>query len=180
MAHSLLLFLHVASAMSIVAAFGIEMLQLMQLRASRTLADAQAALGGWRYVQRTGGIGLLVTVLTGVSLATIYWGWRGAWMGVAFLTVVAIAIVGATLTGRPIARFQREAAVSPGTSSASALHPRLSLSYMIRTALFVGIIYLMTTKPANGAVALLVIAIAAVAGVGTWLVTSRRRQIAVA
>src|SRR5690242_17724831 len=100
MTRLILLFLHVTSAMGIVAGFGIEGLVLVQLRAARSADEARGALANTRYVQRVAGSSLLGAIITGIYLATVYWSWRGAWMGVAFVTVVAIALVGGLMTGR--------------------------------------------------------------------------------
>ena len=107
MQHLVIVFLHVASAMGIVGSFGIESLVLTQLRAARTATDARTVLSSYRYSQRAGAASLIVTVVTGIYLATAYWGWRGAWMGSGFLTLVAIAIIGATMTGRAVTRLLR-------------------------------------------------------------------------
>ena len=52
MQHLVILFLHVASAMGIVASFGIESLVLVQLRAARS-ADARSVLASYRYARRS-------------------------------------------------------------------------------------------------------------------------------
>lgn len=145
-----LLFLHVTAAMGIVAGLGIEGLALVQLRAARTGDEARRALTNSRYVQRVAGSSFVVTIVTGVYLATAYWSWRGAWMGVALLAIVAMALVGAFMTGRPMLRAMRVANDALGATEITALQARLSLSYTIRLGLFLGIVFLMTTKPASG------------------------------
>src|SRR5690349_6974538 len=121
MLHSILLFLHVSSAMGIVAAFGIEGLALVQLRAARTAMETRAALANSRYVQRVGGVSLLAAIATGIYLATAYWQWKGAWMAVAFLTIVVIALVGGLMTGRPTARALRASGDASDPAKMAAL-----------------------------------------------------------
>ncbi len=58
MQHLVIVFLHVASAMGIVASFGIESLVLTQLRAARTATDARTVLSSYRYSQRAGAASL--------------------------------------------------------------------------------------------------------------------------
>ena len=164
MTHLVLLFLHVTSAMGIVAGLGIELLALVQLRAARTAAEARRALTSSRYVQRVAGSSLLATIVTGVSLATVYWRWRGAWMGVAFLAIVAMALVGALMTGRPMLRGMRAPDHALGPTEIAALQGQLSFSYAIRLGLFVGIVFIMTTKPLSGVAALGAVTGAAVLG----------------
>ena len=164
MAHLLLVFLHVTSAMGIVAGLGIEGWALVQFRASRTMSDARVALGSTRHVQRFMGLSMLTAIVTGMYLATAYWRWQGAWMGVALLTIVIMAIVGGFMTGRPTARVLRTVG-EPRAEEIAAVQRVLSLSYVIRLGLFLGIVFLMTTKPASGAIALLVVVIAAASGI---------------
>ena len=164
MIHLVLLFLHVTSAMGIVAGLGFELLALVQLRAARTAQDTRTALTSSRYVQRVAGSSFLATIVTGIYLATVYWGWRGAWMGVALLAIIAMAIVGALMTGRPMLRALRAPDGALGATEIARLRRRLSFSYAIRLGLFVGIVFVMTTKPMSGAVALGAVIVAA--GVG--------------
>ena len=161
MQHLVIVFLHVASAMGIVASFGIESLVLTQLRAARTATDARTVLSSYRYSQRAGAASLIVTVVTGIYLATAYW---GSWMGIGFLTLVAIAIIGATMTGRTVTRLLRVDSVNAGAALPSAFVARLRMSFLIRMSLFVGIVFLMTVKPLAPVPALSVIGVAALLG----------------
>lgn len=175
MVHLLLLFLHVSSAMGIVAGLGIEGATLVQLRAARDAGEARAALGSTRYVQRLMGLSMLTAIVTGIYLATAYWGWRGAWMGVAMLTIVAMALVGGLMTGRSTLRLMRAAGERFSAAELIAVQGRLSMSYVIRLGLFLGIVFLMTTKPASGPIALLAVAISGAVGVGAGLPAARIR-----
>jgi hypothetical protein len=176
MLYPLLVFLHVTAAMGIVAGFGIEGLALLHLRAAHTADDVRRALTNSRYVQRVAGSSLLAAVVTGVYLATVYWSWRGAWMGVAFMTIVAMALVGALMTGRATARAMRAPHDALGPAAMAALQERLSLSYVIRLGLFLGIVFLMTTKPQSGGVALAAVGIAGITGLLVGLPVRRVRS----
>ena len=178
MVRLLLLFLHVASAMGIVAGLGIEGLTLVQFRAARTASEARAALGSTRYAQRVMGASTATAIVTGLYLATAYWSWRGAWMGMALLTIVVMAMVGGFMTGRPTTRVLRGAGAGLGAAEIAEVQGRLSLSYVIRLGLFLGIVFLMTTKPASGGIALLVVVVAAAAGVLAGLPARRVRGVA--
>ena len=175
MVHQLLLFLHVVSAMGIVAGLGIEGAVLVQVRAARTAGEARGALGSTRYVQRVIGLSMLTAIVTGMYMATAYWGWRGAWMGVAMLTIVVIALVGGLMTGRPTTRLMRATGDPLGAAEILAVQRRLSMSYVIRLGLFLGIVFLMTTKPTSGPIALLVVVIAGAVGVVAGLPAGRIR-----
>ena len=175
MVHLLLLFLHVTAAMGIVAGLGIEGAVLVRVRAARTTAEARDALGSKRYLQRLLGLSMLTAIVTGIYLATAYWGWRGAWMGMAMLTIVAIAVVGGLMTGRPTKRLMRATDKALGTDEIVAVQGQLSMSYVIRLVLFLGIVFLMTTKPTSGPSALLVVLVAAAGGVAAGLPVARMR-----
>lgn len=149
-----LLFLHVASAMGIVAGLAIEGLGMVQLRAACTSEEARKALTIMRYVQRVAGPSFVATLVTGLYLATAYWGWRGAWMGVAMLAIVAMALVGGFMTVRATTSAMRGPSDALDAGAISALQARLGMSYTIRLGLFVGIVFLMTIKPASGPIAL--------------------------
>lgn len=164
MLHLVMLFLHVTSAMGVVAGLGIEGFGIGQLRAARTADDVRRALTGSRLVQRVAGLSLLAAIVTGIYLATVYWSWRGAWMGMAFLTIVLMALVGGFMTGRPTLRVLRATGDTLAPAAIAALQGRLTMSYAIRLGLFLGIVFLMTTKPAAGPTALLVVVIAGVGG----------------
>ena len=164
MAHLVLLFLHVTSAMGVVAGLGIEGLVLVQLRAAHSGSEARAALASTRYVQRVMGLSLLAAIVTGIYLATVYWSWRGAWMGMAILTLIIMALIGGFMTGRPTMRVMRAGGDGLASDELAAVQGRLSLSYTIRLGLFLGIVFLMTTKPVSGGMALLVVGVAAAVG----------------
>jgi hypothetical protein len=162
-----LLFLHVTSAMGIVAGLAIEGLVLRQFRTARTGDEARQALTSSRYAQIVAGPSMLVAILTGLYLATVYWSWKGAWMGVAILTIVAMALFGIFMTGRPMLRAMRGPADALGAAALGALQGRLSMSYAIRLGLLVGIVFLMTTKLASGLPA--ISAVVVVGAIG-WVV----------
>jgi hypothetical protein len=176
MLHLIWLFLHVTSAMGIVAGLGIEGLTLAQLRSAKSAGEARAALGNSRYVQRVAGLSMLAAIVTGVYLATAYWGWRGAWMGMAIVTMVTMALVGGLMTGRATLRALRSTENALGGAEIAALQGRLSMSYVIRLGLFLGIVFLMTTKPSSAPIALLVVGIAGLLGVAAGLPARRGRR----
>lgn len=169
MLHSVIVFLHVASAMGIVAAFGVEAAMLAQLRGAYSPAAARAALGLSRAVQRVGASSMIVALVTGIYLATAYWRWRGAWMGFGFLTLIAIAIVGAAMTWRRVQPIARAVSATPPID-VPRLWRGLAMSFAVRTALLAGIVFLMTVKPATPVAAVLVVIIAAALGIAIgWL-----------
>lgn len=175
MTHLILLFLHVTAAMGIVAGLGIEGLALVHLRAARDGENVREALTSSRYVQRIAGSSLLVAIITGLYLATVYWHWAGAWMGVAMLTIIAMALVGGLMTGRATARVMRSPTDVLGPAAIAGLQSRLGMSYTIRLGFFLGIVFLMTTKPESGLIAVGAVAVAGAVGFLAGLPARRRR-----
>ncbi|MGH7654447.1 MAG: hypothetical protein ACREN6_07265 [Gemmatimonadaceae bacterium] len=142
-----LLFIHIASAMAICAALGMEAVALAQLRSSSDGAATRRALAALGPGQRLAGLGGLGLLLTGLPLATIYWHWHGPWMGLGLLGLIAIGAIGGSMTGRIVRQLRaRLEDASVGTLLADAI-PRLRQSLVIRVALFAGVVYLMTLKP---------------------------------
>lgn len=165
-----LLFIHIVSAMGVFTALGVEALALTQLRRASDGATAREALAALGSGQRGGGLSMLVLVLTGMSLATAYWRWQGAWIGLGFLGAIAIGAIGGLMTGRRVSRLRKGLGEGRlGTSLIDAL-PGLWTSFVMRATLLAGVVYLMTVKP-EPVVSLGVLGSAVVAG----LVVSRAR-----
>jgi hypothetical protein len=139
---SLALFVHVLSAMGLFGAIVLEGAALARHRLSPAANPGDAIEA--RLAGRLGGISMLAIVASGGYLMAHVWGWRTAWLDVALLTIVAtvaIGIVTARMPGEEI---------------------RLA-SFALRSALFAGIVFLMTVKPGL-AQALVVVTTAAAVG----------------
>ena len=177
MLRSSLLFIHVVGAMGIFLALGMEAQALAQLRRSSDSTAARAGLAALGAAQRVGGLSMLLLVLSGLYLATAYWRWQGAWIGLGFVGLVSIGAVGGLMTGRNVSRLRRDLDSGSVTSLAEA-RPTLWASFVIRAALLVAVVFLMTVKPGPlGAVTALAIAVA----VGLILSrTSRRGEVVLA
>lgn len=90
MAHLLALFIHVASAMGLFAALGLEAALLLQLRGAAGTAQRRTAMTGYHWVQRVGGPSTGGILLSGLVKP----GLLGS------LIALAIAIVLGVLAGR--------------------------------------------------------------------------------
>jgi hypothetical protein len=83
-------------------------------------------------------------------LVRTVWGWRAAWINVALASLVLAVVVGGATTARRIAQLRRGATAGLDQSTSqggNALDPILLVSFVMRTAIFTGIVFLMTTKP---------------------------------
>ena len=147
MLRSNLLFIHVASAMGIFAALGIEVRALAHLRRATGGATARAALADLGTARRVGGPAMLLLIVSGFWLATAYWHWRGAWMGLGLLGLALIGAVGRLMTGRAVRRVSPHLDQPGFDAVLREADPALLRSFLIRTVLLTAVVYLMTVKP---------------------------------
>src|ERR1700722_6018556 len=106
MVRTVLVFIHVTSAIGVFGALAIEAAVLLQIRRSADSAQLRTALNDARMVPRLAIPGLLLTVLSGLYLTATVWGWRAAWIDVALLGLIVTGAIGAATTGPGIARLQ--------------------------------------------------------------------------
>jgi uncharacterized membrane protein len=147
MLRSNLLFIHVISAMGIFLALGIEGIALAQLRRATDGAAVRAALVSFSAVQRVAGPSMLLLLISGLYLAKAYWQWKGAWMGLGFLGLVAVGAIGGVLTGRNMRRLRKALETGGEIAAAGIAHGIFRMSYALRLVLLALVVYLMTVKP---------------------------------
>jgi len=147
MLRSILLFVHVAGAMGVFVALGMEALALAQLKRASNVAGARAGLAALGGSQRIVGPSGLLLVLSGIYLATAYWQWQGAWMGLGFVGMITIGAVGGIMTGRNAGRLRKDLDASRGSTASVTVPAVFWTSFAIRAALLVAVVFLMTVKP---------------------------------
>src|ERR1041385_1551791 len=172
--YAIAVFLHIVGALGLFAALGLEWASLLNLRRATAAGQAREwvrVLASLRTVAGPAGLTILVT---GIYLTATRWGGQG-WIGVGLGGVVLIAVLGATLTGRRTRAIARAVASAAGAGSAALgdrlRDPVLMLSAWLRTALALGIVFVMSTKP-SGAGALTAVGVALglgfAAGLPAW------------
>jgi hypothetical protein len=147
MLRSNLLFIHVASAMGVFAALGVEALALAHLRRAAGGGMARLALADLGSARRLGGPAMLLLIVSGFWLATAYWHWRGAWMRLGLLGLVAIGAVGGLMTGRAVRRLGPHLNEPGFDAVLREVDPWLRRSLLIRAGLLAAVVYLMAVKP---------------------------------
>ena len=147
MLRSNLLFIHVASAMGLFVALGVEALALAQLRRTHEGGVVRAAFGDLASARRLAGPAMLLLIVSGFWLATAYWHWKGGWMGLGLLGLIAVAAVGGLMTGRAVRRLRLHLNDPRFDAVLRETDPWLRRSFLIRAALLVAVVYLMTVKP---------------------------------
>lgn len=146
-----IVYLHIVAALGLFATLAIEWAGLYQLRRAVLVSqvrDSTQLLGALR---RVGGPSALLLLITGVYLSATGWGMQ-TWIVLGLLGLVLMASLGAVLTGRrmgPIARdLPGEGGIPPAVLQ--RIHdPVLVVSAWLRTALGLGVVLLMTLKPAG-------------------------------
>jgi hypothetical protein len=146
---SLLIFLHVLGALGMFTAFAIEGVAQTYLRRAATGPEVRSWADAYRIVPAVGGGSLLILLATGLWMTLAEWDWTG-WIIVASISIIALAVLGATGGIRYSAAVQAAAdeggPLSAGSHEALS-HPLPRAMLMMRVAMAIGIVFLMTVKP---------------------------------
>jgi hypothetical protein len=179
--HRLVVFGHVAGVIGVFAALTIEWISLRTLMGAETYEEARQGFALSPLLQRVAIPSFLVVLSSGIYLGTSLGAWELTWVAVAVPTLVLVAVVGRVI-GRRLDRVRAATAAGrgplPNGVRLKARDPLLLGSWRFRTALLVGLVVEMTTKPDYAGVLLIVaaglvgIAWAALA----WTVQERHRQ----
>jgi hypothetical protein len=174
--YSISLFLHIVGTLALFAVLSLEWAGLVGLRRATTAGQAR----DWARLlslPRLGGPAALTVLVTGIYLTATRWGAQG-WIVVGLAAMVTIAVLGPALGARRSAAIGRALPAEDGPISATLRRqlrdPVLMVSIRLRTALFLGIVFLMSSKPGVAA-ALAAIAVALVLGLAPALVTRPAR-----
>jgi hypothetical protein len=150
--YSVALFVHVLGALGLFAGLALEWAALRRLRGATTASQVQARAAAFAVLPRLYIPSTLAILLPGLYMTVTVWGWATGWPAVALAAMVLLAALGAILSGSRMAALGRAAAAESGPISPD-LRQRLrgrslQASVQMRTALAVGIVFLMTVKPA--------------------------------
>jgi len=182
--YNIALFFHVVGALGYFIALGLEWFNLQQLQRTSTVEQ----VGEWFKItgrlRGIGGISMLLILIAGFYMTFAAWG--GAdWISVAFGAMILQGVLAGVLTSPRMRAIQKAIANESGpiTPALDALlhHPLLSVSMLARVGIALGIIFLMTVKPALMG-SLITIAVGLVVGLALAAFTmgSRRAQEVVA
>ena len=143
-------FLHVVGALGLFVALGLEWAGVQNLRRSVTTSQAQEwmkQLRGLGLVERPS---LLVLLVTGIYLTATIGGGR-PWIGLGLLALLVVAALGELITRRGLRKVtaalpDEDGPVTPALARQLA-DPVFALSAWLRTALALGVVFIMSTKP---------------------------------
>jgi hypothetical protein len=164
--YSIALFLHVVGALLVFVTLTVEGIALRQLRRATTIEAAQAAAASLRLNRIVGPLSALGVLVPGLYMTATTWGWV-AWIVVALVAYVAIAVLGA-VNGIRIQALERSQELLAGIRN-----PIFLISWLTRVGIALGIVFLMTVKPAAAAA---VLAMLLAAAVGAALGAARRNE----
>ena len=164
--YSLILFIHVLSAMALFIAIALEGSLLVRLRSARDRKELEFPVTASRRLGRIYGPAFLGILGGGIYLADKL-RIRAAWVPLALCATLLMAIVAGLMTGRGMSRLRK--VLATGSQSFESLLPfamskTLLVSYGFRAGLAVGIVFLMTAMP-SPVVSLVALGTGSVAGI---------------
>ncbi len=179
--YTIVLFLHVSGAIGYFVGMGTWLFGLATLRRAqrveqvRTLTNLAGRLGPLF------GISVLLILATGLYMAITAWGLQSGWIDVALVSLILIAPLGTAFIEprrRAIDRLAQEAPDGPLPQAlVGRIHdPILATALQTVTALLLGIVFLMTNKPALIG-SIIVMAVALVLGLISGVLVSRATRI---
>ncbi len=177
--YSAVLFVHIVGALTLFMTFAIEWTSLRQLWRAATLDHARTWGKVLTGVRRLSIVAMLAIILAGMYLARRMEAWQEAWVWAGLVGTFLIAGIAVALTQRRMREIRQASdGESPEVTGALAIKlrdPLLRVSLHLRTAMALGIVFLMTTKPNLGG-ALLTLGVIAVVGIFPTLLERGRHQ----
>lgn len=175
--YAIAIFVHVVGALGLFTAMGVEWVLLARLSRVQAAEEARDWLSLLGVVRRLSPPSLAAILLAGIYMMVTVWG-AVAWIVVAFVALLLLPPLG-ILPGLRLPGIQRELAETNGPLS-PALQQRLAeplflVSIQIRTAIALGIVFLMTVKP-DALGSALAIAVAILLGIGGSLPVLNRAR----
>lgn len=150
--YNLALLVHILGAIGLFSAVSLVVVAFTRMRQASTLEQIR----DWAAVAQVAGKSLvfisLVILAPALYMVMVAWGFTTPWVLASLVTFVALAVLGATVSGRTIEQVSALAQVAPAGPVPAPLRrvllaPRLWLAEGIRLALLVSLLCLMTLKP---------------------------------
>ncbi len=162
MLYRIALFLHVTGALMLFAAIAIEWLFVINIRKAMAIENIKKSYLNYPKLTAIGSIAIFLILIPGIYMTAVVWK-NASWILIAFIGMILLAVIGGALTGRKMKGIKK--VISNENNISPALRSLLNdnsliLSLKIRTAVLMGIIYLMTVKPdLTGSVLTLIVSI---------------------
>jgi hypothetical protein len=166
--YSVVLFLHVVSAIGLFVALAAEGAILFRIRSAQSAEEARFFIGAFHRI-RVIAIPAFLGILVGGLFLTLKYGGGTFWIPSALGATFLIMLVGGIVTGRKMSRLRSTLSKTGGIASldpasTGTRDSALVFSYGLRSGLAVGVVFLMTTKPLLP-LSLAALVVASIAGV---------------
>jgi hypothetical protein len=167
--YSLALFLHISGAIGAFVSIGVWLVGLAALRRAQRVEQVRAIAWMIVVISPIMVLSVLLIVGAGLVMALSVWGLRPSWIAVALGSLVLMAPIGPLILDARMRRILAQAGAEPYGSIpptlVTATHNPIMVSAALTLAsLLLGIVFLMTTKPALLKTALLVMVVALALG----------------
>ena len=179
--YTIVLFLHVSGAIGYFVGIGTWLFILVGLRRAQRVEQVRALVNLIALSGPFTGISVLLILATGFYMALTAWSLQTGWIAVALISLVLMVPLGAALIEprrRAINRLAQEApdGLLPQSLERRTHDPILGTALQTVAALLLGIVFLMTTKPAL--IGSLIVMVAALAlGLASGLLVSRATRV---
>ena len=148
--YAIAVFLHIVGALGIFAAIGLDWAGLSNLRRATDTAQVREWVRLLAAPRTVGGPAALLVLVSGIYQSATRWGPEG-WILVALGGMVITAALGGAIGGRRIPAIMGALPTEAGPVSTTLRghldDPALTVSLRVRTALLIGIVFLMSTRP---------------------------------
>ncbi len=173
------IFLHVVGGIGMCVALGMEWVGLWQLRSVIQPIQVRTAMGVVKGASKVGFISMLVTVIVGLYMIWIEWGFV-SWIIVSLVALLAVIVLNLAVTRpRMVAvgqTFAKDKGMITEAFHHQANHPLLWVSIQSRVAIVLGISFLMIAKP-DLTISLLTLVLSAVIGLAAAIPFLRRERV---
>jgi hypothetical protein len=149
--YSVVLFIHVVSAIGLFIALAAEGAIVFRIRAAQSVNKARFFIRAFQRLRIIAIPSFLGILVGGLYLAS-KWGGGTFWIPFALGTTLLIMLIGGLVTGRRITRLKKVLSSTENDASADVLSAMTKdnaplISYGLRAGLSLGIVFLMTAKP---------------------------------
>jgi hypothetical protein len=166
--YSLALFFHFLGLAMLFIGYGLEWIVSSFLSGATTTDQVRAWLRVYRTSLPVSGPGLLVLILSGGYLAQVSDAMKNGWLSASFIAIVLALGIGFVFILPRVKAIRRAlpegSAALPASATALLRAPGLPTFIRVRAMLALGIVYLMTVKPASLASSLLALGVTIVLG----------------
>lgn len=150
--YTIALFVHVLGAIWLFCAVSLVVLALVKMRRATTLEQFSEWAGCAEVAGKSLAFSSVVILAPALYMVVVAWGFTTPWVLASLIAVVALAVLGAGVSGRTLERLigkARESASErvPPEVRRQMEAPGLWLTEGARFMLLIGIVYLMTVKP---------------------------------